>query len=276
MPQNLYITIPALRTRLGLADSTQDATLAEKIEVASRYIDSLTGRWFFTRTATEYLLTGATDKLLLPYDLLSITSLKTDSELDNTFDGETWAADTDYWLWPSGKWPKLQVRLARNGNYSFPLNTDRYVAIAGTWGHGDGDRQSPWDMTGVTGTVATTNGTTLTISVSAGIDAGSTILMGTEQMYVSAVTTTSATVTRAVNGTTAAIQASAAISIAAYPVSIREACRVFAIRYFVNRRDTQDLKSAGLGDYRWERWSSPEQRKTDGYLVERYMRSVGA
>jgi hypothetical protein len=65
------------------------------------------------------------------------------------------------------------------------------------------------------------------------VEALNTILVGTEQLYVTAVSTNTLTVKRGVNGTTAATHLiSAAVSLYQYPEDVTEACAIQASRLF--------------------------------------------
>lgn len=227
---NLYTTPSELRAaNAGLA-GVADAVLLGLIEDVSRWLDGQLGRHFYVKQETRYFGSRMGDGqtqmgLLLVDDLLSLTTLKTDEDGDLDYD-ITWGVG-DYYLYPDNGWPKWALVEHPAGSYSFPLGA-RTVEIAGSWGYGDGERALPWDASGVTGTVATTGGTTLTLSAAGTVAAGRTLLVGSEQMYVSALNGTAATVVRGVNGTTAATHAAEAVLTAAYPRPIVRACMYYA------------------------------------------------
>jgi len=271
MPLNLYLPIATMRSRLNLSGTSYDSQIEESLERASRYIDSICHRPFYVETASNYFDTGSdSGVLLLSKDVLTVSGFVTDSEADGTYDGETWTQNTDYWLAPDNRWPKTYVQATPFGGKTFPINTVRYVKITGTFGYGDGTGSSPWLATAVTGTVATTDGLTLTISVSAGITAGTTILVESEQMYVSSVTTTSATVVRGVNGTTAATHSAKTIYTAVYPSLVCAACQQIAGRYF--RETGETYASEGIGDYRRSRFTPDVERLLDKNMLSQYIR----
>jgi len=129
------------------------------------------------------------------------------------------------------------------------------VEIAGLWGYGDGKSATPYEDSGITATIADTTGTTLTLSAEGTIEAGHTILVEDEQMYVSAVTSDGsskeATVERGVNGTTAAAHSGKAAYIYQYPDGVVQACIMIAGRLFESRGKVFD--SERLGDYSYSR-----------------------
>lgn len=248
---NLYATLNEIKRSLTISDTNSDTHLLESLEEASRAIDAACRRHFYTVTATRtFDGPGVLRPLLLPYDLLTVTSLAIDTDQDGAFDDETWTA-TDYTLLPLNSWPKMAIRTTANGDYSWPSGTST-IQIAGTWGFGNGESASPWLATAVTGTVATTTGTTLTASASGTVEAGHTILVESEQMFVSAVSGTAITVQRGVNGTTAAAHSAKAISLAQYPAPIRRACRALAGETFQTAQKA-GISEETIGDYSYKR-----------------------
>lgn len=233
-----YASLTDLKALLKITDTTDDAELLRHLVVASRAIDRHCNRWFYVKTDTRYPVAMGGRRLNLGADLLAVTTLKMDVDLDATY--ENTLATTDYALFPyaDNEYPKLQVEIdQRQGNYFYWPRGLKSVQVVGTWGYGDGVRAAPFDPTGATATVATASGTTLTVSTVTPFEVGQTILAGSEQMYVTALGTLQLTVVRGVNGTTAAIQAAAAVSIAAYPAPVVEACMIEAARLW-KRKDS--------------------------------------
>lgn len=247
--KNLYLTVTEFQSRLGITAGTSDSLIESLLQAASRDIDADAHRHFFSETKILYPDTLSGRDLLLPDDLLSVSAFAVDSEVDGTWDGETWAEGTDYVLLPDAAYPKTRIAGLGWADYAWATGR-RYLKITGAWGYGDGERAAPWDATSVTGTVATVAGTSLTISVSAGLERGQTILIGSEQMYVSAVVTTTATVIRGVNGTTAAAHTGAAISTAAYPAIIQLNCFERARDAYLGIQDRGDIEEEQLGPMR--------------------------
>ena len=229
---NVYCTAADIQEGLGRSTTISNAIALALAEAASRTIDGFTGRRFISETGTRYFDTGSAGDILRIDDLLALTTLKTDSEGDGTYDGESWTVNTDFWVKPESAYPKNWIELTAFGSYSFPRKVRRYVQISGIWGYGDGTA-SPWLVTAITGTVATTGGLALTLSAAGTILAGQTIKIGDEQLYVQAVTTadglTTATIIRGVNGTTAATHNAGAISIALYPADVKQAAILMAV-----------------------------------------------
>lgn len=245
---NLYNTLGAVKSVLGLTGTTYDTRILIHLEDASRRIDAFCNRVFYTRDGTRYF-DGRHGVRVYTDDFLSVTSVTTDSELDNTFDGETWVDGTDFVAWPDNSYPKLGLHALPDGNYSW-LDAERYVKMTGTWGYGDGRRSSPWDSLTATATVADTTTTTLTLSSDTGeVSPGQTLLCEDEQLYVTAVSTVTVTVERGVNGTTAAAHtAGSALSKARYPIAVEMAVVHVAINLMA-RAPKAGFKSERIGDY---------------------------
>jgi len=273
---NLYATVDDLKTRLGLSGTSSDALLLDLLEAASRAIDDDCHRHFFSETATRYFAGSKSAYLLLPDDLLSVTTLAADSGGDRTWTGETWTEGTDFQMWPDGVWPKTQLRELGDygGSYSWSADAE-YLKLVGVWGYGDGERAAPWDATPITATVATAGGTALTLSAAGTVEVGHTLRIGTEQMFVSAVATvasvTTATVQRGVNGTTAAAHTAAAVFTAAYPPRIRQAAMVLSARYY-RQAGSELFESEGMGQYRYKRFSSAAESDRDRFMWFPYRR----
>lgn len=234
---NLYASRTDFRARAGYtASQTGDnAVLDAILEAASRAVEQITRRRFYVETRTRYYTAEFAD-LLFVDDLLSITTLKTDDDGDRVYE-TTWLT-TDYDLEPynapfdSPPRPYTQLRTTPNGNQSFPT-TRRGVEIVGSHGFYDARETSSTTVNEAldaseTG-VDVVDGTVLEV--------GQTILIDSEQMYISAIASNTLTVTRGVNGTTAATHASgAAIGVYTYPL-VSEATLLLAGR-LKSRKDS--------------------------------------
>lgn len=131
-------TAGAAVTLTDISDPIDDAVMESVIEAVSRAIDNLTIRKFLTNSIDEVRYFKADD----PYhvwtgDLVSITTLETDSNGDGIFDW-TWTT-SDFLLWPynaalDGK-PYSRIDVASTGSASggFPIS-ERGVRITGKFG----------------------------------------------------------------------------------------------------------------------------------------------
>jgi hypothetical protein len=189
-----------------------------------------------------------TTTVLLP-DLAAITSLKTDDDINRTFE-TTWAT-TDYRLRPSNADPATRansnsrpytsVIVDSNGTKSFTLG-DETVQIVGEWG---------WWVHKATATetadaISSTTAQTFSVSARTDIEAGHTILVDSEQMYVRSYSGNTLSVIRSVNGTSGATHSGgAAISLYEFPEPVREAVIIQASRMW-KRKDSSFANAIGL------------------------------
>ena len=234
---NAYADRTTLKSRLGITGTGDDTTLRQLLESTSRVIDKWCRRWFYVKSDTRYY-PGALKQLWVTDDLLVITTIKLDFDSDGTFE-ETMAA-TDYFLMPHNDFPKNYLELNPQGNYStFAKNQPKGVEIVGFFGYGTGLTATPY----VTST--TTTNEALDISET-GVDVvdgtqikpGQTILVESEQMYVTEVAANTLTVQRGVNGTTAATHDTAkTVFVYEYPKAVSEACIMTAAKFW-KRRDS--------------------------------------
>lgn len=144
----LYCTVAALKSSMGDSRTTDDLEYHAACFAASRSLEQYCQRTFY-RTASQArtLNIGGRYCLELPpfYDLVSVTSLKSDASGDGTFE-TTWTS-TDYQLLCDDNTPntmagpesKPYVKVKAIGSQTFPVTTalltrsDR-VEITGVWG----------------------------------------------------------------------------------------------------------------------------------------------
>lgn len=247
---NLYATIDDVKDLLNETGSDRDTRIMMHLQTASRMIEAYCHRVFWTEIGTRYF-DGRCGRVQYVDDFLSLTSVTTDSEQDNTFDGETWVDGTDYTAWPDNSWPKFGVAKLPDGNYAW-RDIPRYIKATGTWGYGDGSDGTPWSDLGETITLASTTTTSGTLGSSDGlVKRGHTLLVGDEQIYVSNVSGTTATVMRGMNGTTATTHNEADVSAAVYPALIVQTCATLATT-IMERATKLGMESERIGDYSYK------------------------
>lgn len=133
-----YTTLDEVKAILRITDNVDDALLETCVEAASRQIDTHCERVFTPTTATR-VFTPSDSYLVSIDDLSTLTSLKTSSAADGTFD-ITWTA-TDYQLEPlnglTGSIYSPYTRIRAIGDYLFPVvNEEATVQIEGVFGYG--------------------------------------------------------------------------------------------------------------------------------------------
>jgi hypothetical protein len=134
---NGYATLSQVKSALRITDAVDDALLEMAIESASRAIDSYTNRNFYN-AGTAVRVFAPNDSLTVTTDdMISLSSLQTMSDTDDTFD-TTWTS-TDYQLEPLNgvvdgiTQPYTQIRAV--GDYLFlELAGEATVKVTGVWG----------------------------------------------------------------------------------------------------------------------------------------------
>lgn len=137
---NSYISRDDIKAYLGVNAGElagKDATLDLIAEAVSRAVDDATGRRFWTGEETRYYTPRRANELWID-DLVSVTSLKTDSDGDGIYE-TTWTEGTDFELYPYNAALHLKPysRLDRMplGSYAFPVyrKSVQVIGIFGYW-----------------------------------------------------------------------------------------------------------------------------------------------
>ena len=228
---NSYADLSTLKTMMEIAGTGNDTELLQSLESASRSIDSFCNRYFYTKSETRQFR-GSGTRLLLDGDLLSITTLTT-LKSDRTTD-KTWAS-TDYELFPLGDtvYPKTWIEIADDTTAgSFASGVRRGVQIAGMFGYGNGNSSTPYLSATTTNDGSfDSSETTFTATAGANLNVGETILIDSEQIYITGISTNTITVQRAMNGTSGASHSTGAtVNVYQYPQGIVNACILQAAR----------------------------------------------
>ena len=239
---NTYADLAMLKApgSLNITGTSYDARLLALLGAASRWIDGYCNRHFYLLQAARRFC-GRRMAVSAP-GLVRLDSLKTDRDGDGVF--ETALSAGDYRLEPANAdpshlwgFPYRRViaagALAKRGG--FPTGAAA-MEITGAWGY-----REVWEDTGArldAGQMVTAGASVLAVAGDgvAGLAAGQTLLLNTEQVYVAAVTETGVVVRRAVNGTAAASHlGGSALSRFVYPPPVTEACLHLAMRAWQGR-----------------------------------------
>lgn len=254
---NLYVSLKTFKSTgfQNIPGTADDARLRDLIEAISRNIDAYLGREMFSQARTLYFSGNGFWRMALPLDLVSITSLTEDTDANDTYE-TTWAS-TDYELWPYDASPTAKIDVARpythlevnqrsTGVQSlFNIGQKRFKLV-GIFGYSQSTVASGSLITDGAGITATAT----TINVTAGTDfgIGETILIESEQIYITGIAANALTVERAINGTTGATHAlNTAISIVRHPSPVRDACLIEAARLW-RLKDNAFASSVGSPD----------------------------
>lgn len=209
---NLYCRLSVAKKALGGFGSGtgQDAALLTAIESVSRELDTLTGRRFYARDAQtvyagragSYFSPAA--ELRLPMDFASLTTVTVDEDGDGVYE-LTLVENTDYWTEPENREthePITALYLDPNGTQlgAWPRHR-RAVKLVGATGY---SRETELTGSLLSAAIASTSATTFTIDDGTDVEVGETIIVDSEQMDITAISTNTLTVVRGINGSTAA------------------------------------------------------------------------
>ncbi|MBM3131922.1 MAG: hypothetical protein FJZ95_02670, partial [Chloroflexi bacterium] len=132
-----YIVIADVKKLIGLTgeDIEWDAHLTKLATAVSDAIDYECGRSFVVKTEDETRYVDADGGTVLRIDdLRTLSSVALDTSLDSTF-ATALTENTDFYLKPFNKSPKLWLSLNPNGTYDRWPNQRRAVKIVGLWGY---------------------------------------------------------------------------------------------------------------------------------------------
>ena len=242
-----YASLAQVKRQLRISDTTDDEVLKTTISNVSRQIDQFCDRHFFPIVAVKFFETDDYSELSIPgEDLLSVTTLEVDQDDDGTYE-ESWASNT-YVLcprnaateYPSRPYWEVEVPL-RNTNY-FPVAGEYPIKITGLWGYYN-------QLTATTTVHTSINSSATSIALhnaSTLLEVGQTILIDSEQMFITDISGIIVTVTRACNGTTGASHAvDAVVYTYTYPVIGEAATHQAVLAY---RQTTNPYGTVGVGE----------------------------
>ena len=216
-----------------------DDEMFQLLVSVSDWVESYCNRHFYPRQQTLEFDGNGSSKLLIP-DLIAIDSLKEDTTDDQTFD-TTWAT-TDYWLTPYNAEPTehwgrayTAIQVRTSGTKSNFDTGEQHFQLAGRWGYLEYKEDSGTDLNDAG---MDTTKTTIAVDDGTQFEIGQTILIGTEQMLVTGISSNNLTCTRALNGTTAAAHAdNSDVFILRWPLSIERATLIQTARIWTRAAD---------------------------------------
>jgi len=198
-----YSTREAVKAAVGLKGADYNSQIDSQIEAASEDVERLLASrgtpvsfipitethiygpipqnrptrsdWAESENPWRY---GGLTRNLQVDDLLAVTTIKIDEDQDGTFD-ESALATTEYELLPRNSEPKRTISMTDYGTtYAWPARSR--VQIVGRWGYSDDTKAA-----GALAEALDTSETGVDVTDASLIDVGDTILVDSEQMFVS-------------------------------------------------------------------------------------------
>lgn len=141
----LYCTVEELKSRLGIADTSDDFEVTLAVQAACRSIDEICGRYFWRGTDTRTYVPYSLYELRVD-DLVSVSTFKVDFDGDGVYE-QTWTQGTDFDLTVSPghynttalgeTWPYTGVVTINTSKYFpfvWPLSHRNRVQVVGVFG----------------------------------------------------------------------------------------------------------------------------------------------
>ena len=183
---NWYTTREAVKRAGKINGVLSDVQIDRIIETVSRQIDLSTRRFFLPRTETRLFRWPSTQTSLLTVlwldqDLLSVTTLQ--SEAQNAT--PTTISSSDFFLEPNNQGPpydRIEIDLSSTAAYQAGDTPQRSISVAGSWGYTANTRSGGTVASGLDSDSAAT---TMVCSNASRIGVGDTLLIQSEQIFVS-------------------------------------------------------------------------------------------
>lgn len=239
---NCYAGLDDLTQSMKGGSSAVDKAVALRVlEAVSRAVDRGLEWQFYNALAQTMYLNGSGQRVLrlrsaavvrggAHAGLLSVSSVTIDENDDGTYE-KTVVENTDFWL---------SERFGSDGPYTTLEAMTRSTQIPGGWWRGprtvkvigETGYSNETEAAGTLGAaIVDTTGTSVTMTAGHTVQAGNTIVIDSEHLFVSAVSTNTLTVQRGVNGSTVASHLiSTAVSRRRYPRPIELAVTMQAAR----------------------------------------------
>lgn len=247
---NAYITSGG-ELKFASESATIQALKLSILESVSRRIDSVChrsgfGSGFGPRIGINYYDGDGCNTLNLHDDCLSLPTLSIAPVTGGT--PVTATLTTDYHLANADGYtgpPWRKVVLHQRGAPTLFASGYRTISTPAASVWGQSNVTIPSSTTMASGQSASAVATTFTTSATPTLSPGHTILVGTEQQYLYSLVTTTATVVRGANGSTAAVHPDgSALAVYQYDSRVHDVC----LRLFMRRWKARDAGADGTSD----------------------------
>ena len=185
---NWYTTRESVKRAVRSNGNENDEAIDRLIEAASREIDNTTHRWFIPKTQTRLFrwpgIYGRGDILYLDADLISVTTLKSQAQDSSP----TTIASSDYFLEPVNTNPpynRIEIDISSTAAFESGDTSQRSISVDGSWGFSANTVSSGTVSSGLASDAAATSMVCSNGSLTSGINVGDTLLIESEQLFVS-------------------------------------------------------------------------------------------
>jgi hypothetical protein len=185
---NWYCSREAVKRAANIHGSLLNAQVDRVIEAVSRQIDSLTHTNFIPRTETRLYYWPQRSRawvLWLDNWLLSLTALQTKAQDSSPVT----ISPSDYFLEPNGEWPdgrnrydRIEIDLSSTASFEAGDTPQRSISVEGSWGYTDATRPAGTVSSGL---ASDATATSMVCSDASLINVGDTLLIESEQLFVS-------------------------------------------------------------------------------------------
>lgn len=189
---NWYTTRSAVKRAGGpINGSTQNERIDRIIESQSRRIDTAMRRRFIPFTDTllyrwPQLNGGRSYVLWLKEDLLSVTTLQAKAQDSSP----TTIAASDFFVEPANQGPpfdRIEIDLSSSAAFESGDTPQRSISVLGSWGYSDDRRSSGTVGSGLSSSSTATSFVHVPVTGEALLDVGDTLLIESEQVFISGV-----------------------------------------------------------------------------------------
>jgi Holliday junction resolvasome RuvABC endonuclease subunit len=184
---NWYTTRDSLKRAVRSNGNENDEALDRLIEAASRDVDNATHRWFIPKTQTRLFRWpgryGLGDLLWLDADLISVTTLQTKAQDSSP----TTIASSDYFLEPANTAPpysRIEIDISSNAAFESGDTSQRSISVAGSWGFSNDTVSVGTVSSGLASDSTATSMVCSNGSMVSGVAVGDTLLIESEQLFV--------------------------------------------------------------------------------------------
>jgi hypothetical protein len=184
---NWYATREAVKRAVRSNGSENDEAIDRLIEAASRDVENMTHRWFIPRTQTRLFkwpgTYGLGDILWMDADLISVTTLQTQAQDSSP----TTIASSDYFLEPSNNAPpynRIEIDISSSAAFESGDTSQRSISVAGSWGFSADTVSVGTVASGLDSDATVTSMVASNSSLTSGVNVGDTLLIESEQVFV--------------------------------------------------------------------------------------------